>query len=275
MAVTAGGVLYGDTLIWYVLTMPTNEQPSGYGTRLREAFFLRNPGAESVIGLFEYLPAIFFYAKDSSHRYIGVNPPTLTEVFGLADADDLLGRTDADFQPPALAEAYHAEDRRVMNGGRTIANQVWLVPHVRGTPHWYVSTKTPLRDPAGEVIGLAGVMYPIETPEAQASSFGELLPVVNHIDRNYAQDVSMKEMAEMAGLSTTHFNARFQEILRMSPTEYMLSRRIQHARRLLTETTSSIVEIGAAVGFYDQSHFTKRFRKVTGLTPRAYRTRFR
>jgi AraC-like DNA-binding protein len=275
MDVTAGGVLYDATLAWYVLTMPTNEQPSGYGRRSREAFFLRNPGAESVIGLFEYLPAIFFYAKDSSHRYIGVNPPTLTEVFGLADADDLLGRTDADFQPPALAEAYHAEDRRVMNGGRTIANQVWLVPHVRGTPHWYVSTKTPLRDPAGEVIGLAGVMYPIETPEAQASSFGELLPVVNHIDRNYAQDVSMKEMAEMAGLSTTHFNARFQEILRMSPTEYMLSRRIQHARRLLTETTSSIVEIGAAVGFYDQSHFTKRFRKVTGLTPRAYRTRFR
>lgn len=250
-------------------------QPPISGKQFRDEFFRRNPSAESVIGLFDYLPAVFFYAKDSEHRYIGVNQPTLSEVFGLKSAEELLGRSDADFQPPALAEAYHAEDRRVMEGGKTIPNQVWLVPHVRGTPHWYVSTKTPLRNPAGEVIGLAGVMYPIETPEAQASSFGELLPVINHIDRHYTQDVSMQEMAAMAGLSTTHFNARFREILRMSPTEYLLSRRIQHARRLLTGTSNSIVEIGAAVGFYDQSHFTKRFRKVTGLTPRAYRTRFR
>lgn len=162
-----------------------------------------------------------------------------------------------------------------MRGGRTIANQVWLVPHVRGTPRWYVSTKTPLRDPSENVIGLAGVMYAIATPEAQASSFGDLLPVINHIDQNYAADVSMKEMASIAGLSTTHFNARFREILRMSPTEYLLARRIDHARRLLTETNQNIVEVGAAVGFYDQSHFTKRFRKVTGMTPRAYRQRFR
>lgn len=69
------------------------------------------------------------------------------------------------------------------------------------------------------VIGLAGVMYAIATPEAQASSFGALLPVINHLDRHYTEEVSMKEMAEMAALSTTHFNAQFREILRMSPTE--------------------------------------------------------
>jgi len=61
----------------------------------------------------------------------------------------------------------------------------------------------------------------------------------------------------------------------MSPTEYLLSRRIQHAQRLLTQTTKNIAEIGTTIGFYDQSHFTKRFRRVTGMTPLAYRTRFR
>ncbi len=245
------------------------------GREFREAFFRKHPTAESVIGLFDHLPSVYFYAKDTKHRYVGINLPTLTHVFGLAHKDELLGKTDSEFQPPALAQAYHAEDRRVMEAGQAISNQVWLVPHVRGTPHWYVSTKTPLFDPNGKVIGIAGVMYPIETPEEQATYFHELLPVVRHIDEHYGQAISMQEMAEMAKLSASQFNQRFRKILRMSPTEYVLSRRIQHAQQLLTESSESISDIAAAVGFYDQSHFTKRFRRITGLTPNAYRAQFR
>ncbi len=245
------------------------------GITFRRAFFARHPGAESVFELFEYLPSAYFYAKDAEHRYIGVNRATLKDVFGLADATELFGKTDASFQPPALVEAYHAEDRRVLDGGQIIPAQVWLVPHVRGTPRWYVSTKTPLKDPDGTVIGLAGVMYRIETPEELERAFRELLPVIRHIDQSYDGDISMKQMAAMAGLSTTHFNARFREILGMTPTRYVLSRRIEHSRRLLTETGKDIAEIGIEVGFCDQSHFTKRFRSVTGLTPRQYRKKFR
>jgi len=127
----------------------------------------------------------------------------------------------------------------------------------------------------GSVIGIAGVMYPIATPEEQASFFRELSPVVRFIDDNYTETVSMKDMAEMAGLSATQFNVRFRSVFRMSPTDYVLSRRIQDAQKCLTETSQSIIEIAVNVGFVDQSHFTKRFRKVTGMTPLAYRKRFR
>lgn len=259
---------------WYDLTM-SDTRPVMTGEAFSETFFRQIPAARGVMGLFNYLPSALFYAKDSQHRYVAVNNRTLADVFGLDDLQDLLGRTDNDFQPPALAEAYHAEDRRVMELRRTIANQVWLVPHVRGTPHWYVSTKTPLFDAKDQVIGIAGAMYPIETPEEQASFFRELLPAVRYIDANYTSTVSMKEMAGMSGLSATQFNSRFRALLRMSPTEYVLSRRVQDARKLLTETSQSIAEIGVAVGFFDQSHFTKRFRKVTGMTPLAFRHRFR
>ena len=163
-------------------------------------FLSQHPVADSVMELFEFLPSVFFYAKDAKHRYIAVNQTTLNEVFGFSDPSDLLGKTDSEFQPPALAEAYHSEDRRVMEDGKTIPSQVWLVPHVRGTPHWYVSTKTPLRNLDGEVIGIAGVMYPIETPEEQETSFQELLPVIRHIDQHYCGKISMTGMAKMAGL---------------------------------------------------------------------------
>ena len=245
------------------------------GRAFRNAFFRRHPTAESVFALFEFLPSILFYAKDTQHRYIGVNQATLTEVFGLNDEEELLGRTDIEFQPPALAEAYHAEDKRVLEGGKTIPNQVWLVPHVRGTPRWYVSTKAPLFDPDRTILGVAGVMYPVETPEEQVKIFRELHPVIQYLGGHFTEAISMKEMAELAGLSPTHFNARFREVLRMTPTSYVLSRRIEFARRLLAQTSKEIVEIATETGFFDQSHFTKRFRKVTGLTPQEYRQRFR
>ena len=264
--------MYGGRRFWYDLTMARSRST---GRAFSDLFFQQHPDARNVIELFDHLPSALFYAKDARHRYVAVNRRTLTDVFGLENLEDILGRTDNDFQPPALAEAYHAEDRRVMESRRPIPNQVWLVPHVAGTPRWYVSSKTPLFAPDATVIGIAGVMYPIETPEEQASFFHELLPAVRFMDANYATTISMKNMAQIAGLSATQFNYRFRAILRMSPSEYVLSRRIQDAQNRLTATSQSITEIGIAIGFFDQSHFTKRFRRVTGMTPLAYRKRFR
>ena len=245
------------------------------GTRFQAAFLDKHPGIRSVIGLFEQLPDVLFYAKDLQHRYVAANRRNLADVFGLDSPTELLGRTDRDFQPPALAEAYHAEDRRVMDTASPINNQVWLVPHVRGTPSWYVSSKSPLLDSESQVVGIAGVMYPIATPEEQASFFQELLPAVRSIDDNFTDHVSMKDLAAMTGLSSTQFNSRFRAILRMSPSEYLLSRRVRAAQERLTNSSMSIAEIGMSVGFFDQSHFTKRFRRFTGMTPAAYQNRFR
>ncbi|TWU66789.1 MULTISPECIES: AraC family transcriptional regulator [Crateriforma] len=249
--------------------------PSPNGQSIRESFFAHHPDVRHVLRLFDHLPGTLFYAKDTQHRYVDANQRNLRDVFGLERLDQLLGKTDLDFQPVALAEAYHAEDRRVFSSGQMVANQIWLVPHVAGAPRWYVSTKTPVVDSQQHVIGLAGVMYPIETPEEQASFFRELLPAVRHLDQHYAESVSMSELAAMSGLSSTQFNTRFRTLFRMTPSEYLLSRRIQDAQDRLIGSSQSIADVGLAVGFFDQSHFTKRFRKYTGMTPKAYRKRFR
>ncbi|HCR29958.1 MAG TPA: AraC family transcriptional regulator [Opitutae bacterium] len=228
----------------------------------------------SFFELFEYHPTAYFHAKDRHHRYIYVNQLVLRDVFGMLSLDQVVGKTDLDFQPPALAEAYHAEDQRVMDGGRPIPNEVWLVPHVQGFPKWYVSTMTPLRCNEGNIVGTTGVMYPVLTSDDREAYFRELAPVISHIETHYGSDLSMKEMAVMAGLSSTQFNKRFRELLRMSPSEYILKLRIEVAQNLLNSSNKSIAEISAEAGFYDQSHFTKRFRKVTGMTPMAFRKEF-
>ncbi|MBI1374751.1 MAG: helix-turn-helix domain-containing protein [Phycisphaera sp.] len=237
-------------------------------------FFALHPDALSVMGLFEYLPSARFYAKTRESRFVRVNSAFL-EPHGAKHERDMLGKTDRDFHPPALAEAYIAEDQRVMRGARPIPNQVWLVPHFRGMPQWYVSSKTPLFDAAGDVIGIAGVMYPIDTPREQTHYFRELTPVITHIEQHYTETISMEEMAKLADLSPTHFNRRFRALLRMSPTQYVHALRIQQAQRMLSQTHDPVSDIAIAMGYFDQSHFTKRFRRVTGLTPQGYRKRFR
>ena len=225
------------------------------------------------MALFDWLPQIYFYAKDCDSRFVKVNQPFL-ENHGLDHESQAIGKTDRDFHPPLMAEAYIEEDRRVMASRRPLAGQIWLVLHRRRVPRWYVSTKTPLFSVSGEVLGIAGAMYRIEQPDELTRYFQELLPVVRYIEQHFAEPISMTEMAGLAQLSSTHFNRRFRQLLRMTPMQYLRAVRVQAAQRLLTTTSRTLAEIAMDVGYTDQSHLTKRFREATGMTPADYRKRF-
>jgi AraC-like DNA-binding protein len=248
--------------------------PPPAGKAFAERFFARNPLAESVLELFDALPNVAFYIKDVDSRLVRMNPLFL-EIHGCRSEEELLGRNDREISPPAMAEAYIDEDRRVMASRRPLPGQVWLVYHPHEQPNWYVSSKSPLFDAAGEVIGIAGAMYPIERSDELAHYTRELLPVVRHIQENFADTVSMGQMAALAGLSATHFNRRFRHLLRMTPLEYLRTVRVQAARRMLATGSAKLSQIAVDTGFTDQSHFTRRFREATGMTPQAYRKRFR
>jgi AraC-like DNA-binding protein len=253
---------------WYILTM--NALPAA---DFQQSFFQRNPLARSVIELFDFLPQTYFYAKDHESRFVKVNQLFL-DNHGMSDSSEAIGKTDHDFHPPLLAEAYIDEDRRVMASRQPLPGQVWLVLHRRRTPRWYVSTKTPLFNDHGEVIGIAGAMYRVEQQEELKHYLQEILPAARYMEKHYSELISMTEMAALANLSTTHFNRRFRQLLRMTPMQYLRSVRIQAAQKLLTATSETLAEIAVDVGYTDQSHLTKRFREATGMTPAAYRKQF-
>lgn len=98
-----------------------------------------------------------------------------------------------------------------------------------------------------------------------------LRQAIERIEAGLDGPLGLDELAQAAGLSTFHFARMFRRSTGRTPQGFVLHRRIERARLLLAERDLSLAEIALACGFSGQSHFTARFRAMTGLTPGQYR----
>ncbi|WP_240421352.1 helix-turn-helix domain-containing protein [Paenibacillus periandrae] len=88
---------------------------------------------------------------------------------------------------------------------------------------------------------------------------------------NLSHPLSIEDMAKRAKLSPSRFSTVFKQTFGMSPHQYLLNMRIQHAQTLLRTTSMGMHEISAYCGFSDMHHFAKTFRRMTDNTPNGYR----
>jgi AraC family transcriptional regulator len=98
--------------------------------------------------------------------------------------------------------------------------------------------------------------------------------MLGFIDTNYSRDLSLTELAAVAGMSTFHFAREFKRATGTSPHQYLLKIRIERAKELLSKSEMPLVDVGFQSGFSHQSHFSRLFRKLTGTTPQSYRLMF-
>lgn len=91
------------------------------------------------------------------------------------------------------------------------------------------------------------------------------------LDDNLGNPLSMQDAARRANVSAATLAKKFRENYRTTLGGYLLHRRIEKAKALLTSTTMTIFEVGSCVGIGDAQYFNKQFRKVTGHSPTAYR----
>ena len=97
--------------------------------------------------------------------------------------------------------------------------------------------------------------------------------VMNRIETDLSGDLDLESMAAAAGLSRYHFSRAFRQATGFGPCAFVLRRRIEEAKRLLETTTMSIADVAERCGFGDAAHFSTTFRKQTGQTPTAWRSR--
>jgi AraC-like DNA-binding protein len=98
---------------------------------------------------------------------------------------------------------------------------------------------------------------------------GPMNRVVDVMNERLAEDLSVVELAAIAGMSAFHFIRAFRKEIGLPPHAYLTQLRLREARRLLREG-SELADAAVAAGFYDQSHLTKHFKRTYGITPAQY-----
>lgn len=95
--------------------------------------------------------------------------------------------------------------------------------------------------------------------------------VQEHINARLGQEITLTELAHVAGLERDSFARRFRATTGLAPYAYVIEQRMRRAEDLLAQGDLDLARIACALGFSSQSHFTTTFRRQRGLTPLAYR----
>lgn len=133
------------------------------------------------------------------------------------------------------------------------------------SPGWELHFKS-------EVFKIISVLFNghIQIEPGPKQSFKNILSIrnlINYININYANQLTLSALSNMAGYSDAHLCRLFSSIVGCSPITYLNTVRCENAYRLLKETDLSITEIATASGFNDANYFTRTFKKLLGQTP--------
>lgn len=105
-----------------------------------------------------------------------------------------------------------------------------------------------------------------------SSSAGEAISeTIGYMERHYAEDISVKELARMVHMTPYAFIRLFKRQIGLTPYEYLLKSRITRARLLLEQTDLSVTEIAEQVGFHNANNFIRKFKMLANTTPLQYR----
>ena len=94
-----------------------------------------------------------------------------------------------------------------------------------------------------------------------------------YIEHNFQNDISVEDIAAVCGLNRSYFGKIFKEAIAKTPQEFLLQYRMVKATELLKLTQLSIGDISSAVGYANQLHFSRAFKKIYGVSPREWRNK--
>ncbi|MBL9114597.1 MAG: helix-turn-helix domain-containing protein [Verrucomicrobiaceae bacterium] len=222
--------------------------------------------------LFDLIPDVQAWIKDARRRYLWVNRTFLLN-YGLHDLAEVLGKRDEDLSPPHLALQFRQGDEAVL-AGQTVQGRLELIGRYDHTAAWCFTTKRAVRDAKGRAIATTGITRALDAAQIDQRDDIRLGVVIAMMTRRLGKVVTNAEMAKEAGMSVRAFERTFLREYGQPPQQYLKRLRIQTGCRLLVDTRESIASIALRCGFSDQSHLTREFRRVTGLTPGSYRERY-
>ncbi len=122
------------------------------------------------------------------------------------------------------------------------------------------------------VEALALMMRHFDIAEKSSVQMGsDMYRVLEYIDEHYRNDISEKQVADLANMSTTGFSRYFTKCMGIGFAGYVMQKRIQFAIHMLTNGDKTVLEIALECGFNNTASFYKAFKKITHMNPKDYR----
>ena len=242
--------------------------------KIQESFFRRLEPPNQILRLFDLVPGMSYFVKDREGRFMA-HSLNKFDSLGVTREEDAIGRTDHDFFAPDRADAYRADDLAVMDSGEPMINRIESAPEALGSPRLVATSKIPLRDRSGRIIGIAGFSVPLDRLRQDADPEDPFGRVIDHLHAHFGEPVTSAELATSAGLSVSQFERRFRTLFGTSPRQYLLRVRVEAAARLLAETGRTVSQIALECGFHDHAHLSRSFRRIMQVTPTQYRSTHR
>ncbi|MEB3210730.1 MAG: AraC family transcriptional regulator [Leptolyngbyaceae bacterium] len=217
-----------------------------------------------------------FYGKGDM-----VITPANMPLFARWESDDhiLQIRLNTQFLDQIAQETLRKGDRLTLQPKFKVRDpQIEAIALMLLTEHQQNDSNGPLYlDSLANVLAVNVLQHHATTPQALPTYDGglpqhQLAQVLDYIDAHLDQDLKLANIAQLTEMSQFHFSRLFKQSTGLSPHQYLLQQRIEQAKRLLKQTNQSILDIALSCGFSSHSHLSRKFRELTEMTPKAYRT---
>jgi PAS domain S-box-containing protein len=221
--------------------------------------------------LFDHAPDVAFFVKDADGRYVAVND-SLVERHGLKSKSQVLGKCPRDIGSGDFGRIPTEQDEKVLHTGRPLVDHLELQWHRPHEPVWCLTTKLPIHDPTGAIVGLIGFSRDIRVPVEPQEIPKDFARALEEFEQSLVPEATPAWLARRSKLSSQRLARLTKRLFSLTPSQFITKSRIAAASRMLNNLDQSVSEIAHACGFYDHSAFTRAFRSATGMTPTEFRS---
>ena len=224
--------------------------------------------------LFDQVSEMAFFVKDAQGRYVSVNQSLMTR-HGLKDKSQVIGKRPNEICDGDFGRIPTEQDEMVLGTGRAIIDHLEMQWHLPDDPVWCLTTKLPIHDAEGSVIGIIGFSRDVRVPVAHSEVPHDFAAALAEFEKHLSAEVTPAWFAQRANLSPQRLARLTKRIFDLTPSQFIAKTRIAAASRMLLDSDKSVAEIAHASGFCDHSAFTRAFRFATGITPTVFRNKWK